>query len=120
MLTALTRYTSEFNLLVLLAKVSYCLVKIFNNSSPKYNTASPIPKSNDAQEIPDDAQEIPDEFYGGAHFILRIASTIERGWNLHQPRQEIHTEVVTFLLQKLISCNEKSRPYSTNSNTEAE
>ncbi|GJV85087.1 retrovirus-related pol polyprotein from transposon TNT 1-94 [Tanacetum coccineum] len=43
---------------------------------------------DDAQEIPDDAQEIPDEFYGGAHFILRIASTIERGWNLHQPRQD--------------------------------
>ncbi|GJY67145.1 ribonuclease H-like domain-containing protein [Tanacetum coccineum] len=36
----------------------------------------------------DDAQEIPDEFYGGAHFILRIASTIERGWNLHQLRQD--------------------------------
>ncbi|GJZ95607.1 putative ribonuclease H-like domain-containing protein [Tanacetum coccineum] len=31
----------------------------------------------------DDAQEILDEFYGGAHFLLRIASTIEGGWNLH-------------------------------------
>ncbi|GJW07583.1 hypothetical protein Tco_1570006 [Tanacetum coccineum] len=31
----------------------------------------------------DDAQEIPDEFYGGAHFLLRIASTTEGGWNLH-------------------------------------
>ncbi|GKC40308.1 putative ribonuclease H-like domain-containing protein [Tanacetum coccineum] len=27
----------------------------------------------------DDAQEIPDEFYGGAHFLLRIASIIEGG-----------------------------------------
>ncbi|GJS97683.1 putative ribonuclease H-like domain-containing protein [Tanacetum coccineum] len=36
----------------------------------------------------DDAQEIPDEFYGGAHFLLRIASTTEGGWNLHQPRQD--------------------------------
>ncbi|GJW72344.1 putative ribonuclease H-like domain-containing protein [Tanacetum coccineum] len=35
----------------------------------------------------DDAQEILDEFYGGAHFLLRIASTTEGGWNLHQPRQ---------------------------------
>ncbi|GJZ45393.1 enhanced disease resistance 2-like protein [Tanacetum coccineum] len=31
----------------------------------------------------DDAQEIPDEFYRGAHFLFRIASTIEGGWNLH-------------------------------------
>ncbi|GKF26078.1 hypothetical protein Tco_0081972, partial [Tanacetum coccineum] len=31
----------------------------------------------------DDAQEIPDEFYGEAYFLLRIASTIEGGWNLH-------------------------------------
>ncbi|GJX41923.1 putative ribonuclease H-like domain-containing protein [Tanacetum coccineum] len=31
----------------------------------------------------DDAQEIPDEFYKGAHFLLRIASTIEGRWNLH-------------------------------------
>ncbi|GKA97618.1 putative ribonuclease H-like domain-containing protein [Tanacetum coccineum] len=31
----------------------------------------------------DDAQEIPVEFYGGAHFLLRIASTPEGGWNLH-------------------------------------
>ncbi|GKF50504.1 putative ribonuclease H-like domain-containing protein [Tanacetum coccineum] len=31
----------------------------------------------------DDAQEIPDELYGGAYFLLRIASTIEGGWNLH-------------------------------------
>ncbi|GJS63559.1 putative ribonuclease H-like domain-containing protein [Tanacetum coccineum] len=30
----------------------------------------------------DDAQEIPDEFYGGAHFLLRIASQIAGGWNL--------------------------------------
>ncbi|GKF50015.1 putative ribonuclease H-like domain-containing protein, partial [Tanacetum coccineum] len=28
-------------------------------------------------------QEIPDEFYGEAHFLLRIASTTEGGWNLH-------------------------------------
>ncbi|GJY06052.1 putative ribonuclease H-like domain-containing protein [Tanacetum coccineum] len=34
-----------------------------------------------------DTQEIPDEFYGGAHLLFRSASTIERGWNLHQPRQ---------------------------------
>ncbi|GJW54064.1 putative ribonuclease H-like domain-containing protein [Tanacetum coccineum] len=31
----------------------------------------------------DDAQEIPDEFYGGAHFLLRVTSTTEEGWNLH-------------------------------------
>ncbi|GKF54323.1 putative ribonuclease H-like domain-containing protein [Tanacetum coccineum] len=30
----------------------------------------------------DDAQEILDEFYMGAHFHLRIASTTEGGWNL--------------------------------------
>ncbi|GJS73972.1 putative ribonuclease H-like domain-containing protein [Tanacetum coccineum] len=30
-----------------------------------------------------DAQKIPDEFYEGTHFLLRIASTIEGGWNLH-------------------------------------
>ncbi|GKD22107.1 putative ribonuclease H-like domain-containing protein [Tanacetum coccineum] len=35
----------------------------------------------------DDAQEIPNKFYEGAHFLLRIASTTEGGWNLHQPRQ---------------------------------
>ncbi|GJV02254.1 putative ribonuclease H-like domain-containing protein [Tanacetum coccineum] len=26
----------------------------------------------------DDAQEVPDEFYGGAHFLLRVASHVER------------------------------------------
>ncbi|GKC90664.1 putative ribonuclease H-like domain-containing protein [Tanacetum coccineum] len=31
----------------------------------------------------DDAQEILDKFYGGAHFLLRITSTTEGGWNLH-------------------------------------
>ncbi|GKC42031.1 putative ribonuclease H-like domain-containing protein, partial [Tanacetum coccineum] len=31
----------------------------------------------------DNAQKILDEFYGGAHFLLRIASTIEGGWNLY-------------------------------------
>ncbi|GJR61315.1 putative ribonuclease H-like domain-containing protein [Tanacetum coccineum] len=31
----------------------------------------------------DDAQEILDKFFGGAHFLLRIASTTEGGWNLH-------------------------------------
>ncbi|GKE43670.1 putative ribonuclease H-like domain-containing protein, partial [Tanacetum coccineum] len=36
----------------------------------------------------DDAQEILDEFYGGAHFLLRIASTTDGGWNLHYPRQD--------------------------------
>ncbi|GKA97531.1 putative ribonuclease H-like domain-containing protein, partial [Tanacetum coccineum] len=34
----------------------------------------------------DDAQAILDEFYRGAHFLLRIASTIEGEWNLYQPR----------------------------------
>ncbi|GKC26915.1 putative ribonuclease H-like domain-containing protein [Tanacetum coccineum] len=33
------------------------------------------------------AQEIPDKFYRGAHFLLRIASATEGGWNLHQSRQ---------------------------------
>ncbi|GJS32061.1 retrovirus-related pol polyprotein from transposon TNT 1-94 [Tanacetum coccineum] len=41
----------------------------------------------DKGDILFDAQEIPDEFYGGTHLLLRSASTIERGWNLHQPRQ---------------------------------
>ncbi|GJV29426.1 putative ribonuclease H-like domain-containing protein [Tanacetum coccineum] len=31
----------------------------------------------------DNAQKIPDEFYERAHFLLRIASTIEGGWNLY-------------------------------------
>ncbi|GJV14087.1 putative ribonuclease H-like domain-containing protein [Tanacetum coccineum] len=30
----------------------------------------------------DNAQKIPDKFYGGAHFLFRIASTTEGGWNL--------------------------------------
>ncbi|GJZ40614.1 retrovirus-related pol polyprotein from transposon TNT 1-94 [Tanacetum coccineum] len=34
-------------------------------------------------ELMVDAQEILDEFYGGTHFLLRIASTTEGGWNLH-------------------------------------
>ncbi|GJY35566.1 putative ribonuclease H-like domain-containing protein [Tanacetum coccineum] len=35
------------------------------------------------EERSNDAQEIPDEFYGGAYFLPRIASTTEGGWNLH-------------------------------------
>ncbi|GKD70067.1 putative ribonuclease H-like domain-containing protein [Tanacetum coccineum] len=30
-----------------------------------------------------DAQEIPDEFYGGTHFLLRVTSTTEEGWNIY-------------------------------------
>ncbi|GJY59884.1 putative ribonuclease H-like domain-containing protein [Tanacetum coccineum] len=35
----------------------------------------------DKGDILFDAQEIPDEFYGGTHFLLRITSTTEGGWN---------------------------------------
>ncbi|GJZ48739.1 putative ribonuclease H-like domain-containing protein [Tanacetum coccineum] len=31
--------------------------------------------------------EVPDEFYGGAHFLLRVVGHAKRSWNLHQPRQ---------------------------------
>ncbi|GJW26484.1 hypothetical protein Tco_0040295 [Tanacetum coccineum] len=48
-----------------------------------------------------DAQEVPDEFYGGAHFLLRIASTIEGGWNLHQPRQ-VSEDVDVHLYRSMI------------------
>ncbi|GJW99974.1 ribonuclease H-like domain-containing protein, partial [Tanacetum coccineum] len=44
----------------------------------------------------DDTQEIPDEFYRGAHFLLRIVSTTEGGWNLHQPRQVSSRPDITF------------------------
>ncbi|GJY37686.1 ribonuclease H-like domain-containing protein, partial [Tanacetum coccineum] len=46
----------------------------------------------------DDAQEIPYEFYRGAHFLLRIVSTTEGGWNLYQPRQDEEAEDVDVYL----------------------
>ncbi|GJZ20114.1 putative ribonuclease H-like domain-containing protein [Tanacetum coccineum] len=48
----------------------------------------------------DDAQEILDEFYGGAHFLLRIASTIEGEWNLYQPRPDEEAEDVDVYLYR--------------------
>ncbi|GKB12981.1 putative ribonuclease H-like domain-containing protein, partial [Tanacetum coccineum] len=37
----------------------------------------------DKGDILFDAQEIPDEFYGRTHFLLRVTSTTEEGWNLY-------------------------------------
>ncbi|GKA37366.1 putative ribonuclease H-like domain-containing protein [Tanacetum coccineum] len=34
-----------------------------------------------------DAPKVPDEFYGGAHFLIKVAGHAERLWNLHQSRQ---------------------------------
>ncbi|GJX66507.1 putative ribonuclease H-like domain-containing protein [Tanacetum coccineum] len=59
----------------------------------------------------DDAQEIPDEFYGGAHFLFKVAGKAERGWNLHQPRQ-----YVADILKKFdyVTVKTASTPIETN------
>nr|GEU62395.1 putative reverse transcriptase, RNA-dependent DNA polymerase [Tanacetum cinerariifolium] len=49
----------------------------------------------------DDAQEILNEFYGGTHFLLRVASKVERWWNLHQPRQTSHLHAVKRIFRYL-------------------
>ncbi|GJV39909.1 putative ribonuclease H-like domain-containing protein [Tanacetum coccineum] len=84
----------------------------------------------------DDAQEIPDEFYGGAHFLFRVASHAERLWNLLSLRKVLTfsnsdyaeasldmkstTGGCQFLSKRLISWQCKKQTIVANSTTEAE
>ncbi|GJV75545.1 hypothetical protein Tco_1507129 [Tanacetum coccineum] len=107
-------------------------------------TLMDLPKGKRAirtNSLANDAQEILDEFYGGAHFLLRIASTTEGGWNLHQPRQDSPFDLEAysdsdyagasldmksttggcqFLGKRLISWQCKKQTIVANSTTEAE
>ncbi|GKB72890.1 hypothetical protein Tco_0934302 [Tanacetum coccineum] len=68
---------------------------------------------NEKDGVPNDAQEIPDEFYGGAHFLLRVVASTPIETNKALLKDEEAKDVDVHLYRSMIGSlitNKASRP----------